>query len=182
MEATDRGVSTEQVSQLAQVNKLRPKESDFIGKPGYERKYAKDGTYKWRYKFRPNDNGKLTREGAEVQERLRPFQEADTNRVLGLPKKPAVAMRDRDGKINYIDPTLADKQARKAGWTHVWRAGGASVERGVDGMLFRRWRNGWEPLGVRCLGKPLVDAPLESPQRDPSMGIWVQNNGEWVKA
>lgn len=182
----DRAMTPEQFREYDRVSRLRPKESDFIGKPGYKRTYRKDGTYSWRYRYKPNHGeNRPTKESAEVWERMKPFVAADTARKLSRERPAKAVLRDQDGGVRYLDPALADKAARRNGWTHYWRAAGNRVERGIDGMLFRSAPRGWEPLGVRCLGAPATAeaaAPLPSPQRDPFGNEWVAAGDGWVLA
>lgn len=171
------------VGTIAQANKLRPTESDFAGKKGFKRRYRKDGSYEWRYRYKPNDHGKVTREGAEVQEMLRPFQRADIERTArDQAKREKVNLRDANGALHAIDAPLADAIARQRGWTHARRSKRHRVERGVDGMLWQLDRVGWRPLGVRCLGTPISGKRTISKigiQRDPSGNPWRWIAGEW---
>jgi hypothetical protein len=99
--------------------------------------------------------------------------------------KAKVAMRDADGNIQLVAPALAEKTARRTGWGHVWRAGGALVERGFDGMLFRLIGGEWEPTGLRCLGEPLSgtsEVTLLGVQRDPSGHPWYATNEGWERS
>lgn len=180
---SDRHYGPEHVADLAKNEKLKPKEEHFIGRKGYERKYRPDGSYKWRYKFKPNDQGKETREGAMVKEMLRPWQRAEAERsAKNQAMVERVAQRDRDGQIHYVDAALADATARKAGRSHAWRAGGVRAERGIDGMWFRLIRDEWEPTGrleIKTCGKR---CPRGGIQRDPDGNRWAYFAGAWRRA
>jgi hypothetical protein len=100
-------------------------------------------------------------------------------------------LRDDNGGVRYVDAALADGAARRNGWSHVWRAHGASVERGVDGMLWRSLGGAWMPTGRWCLGTPLSvksrppqgkrDGSIKTAgvQRDPDGEPWRWIDGEW---
>lgn len=178
-------VTPTEVAEQARVQKLAPVEGDFIGKKGYERKYNPDGSYKWRYSYTPNEGGKQTRESHEVWEMMKPFVAADTERVHkkrhGIER---ATLKDKDGRVRLVRAAQADACARQNGWTHAWRAGGASVASGPQGMLFRRAPEGWEPLGVRCLGTPLRgnrEVPCRGVQFDPSGMPWRGLGDHWVR-
>jgi hypothetical protein len=162
-------------------NKLKPTESDFKGKKGYKRTYRPDGSYEWSYSFTPNENGKKTKEAQEVGEALKPWQRAEVERMARRPVKPKDKLRDQNGEIRLIDPAKADLTARKNGWSHVWRAGGVPVESGVNGMLFRRNGNGWEPTGRLEAGVMGREAPTDQVQHDPDGNPWVYNGMEWSR-
>jgi hypothetical protein len=182
-------VTPGQLEERKAAVKKRPRESDFIGKPGYSRTYNDDGSYSWRYQFRPNDgHGKPTREGAEAIEMMRPSIAADTERNAKLQARiPRAKLVDQDGGVQFVDAAKADVVAQRNGWRHRWRAGGRRVERGPDGMLFAWDSHGraWEPLGVRCLGTPLRGGARVSRrglQRDPDGMPWRWIAGEWRSA
>lgn len=73
-------ISDPHIRQGAINRTLLPTEADFKGKKGYRRRYRKDGSYTWRYRFKPNENGKLTKEAVEVGERMRGFNVAEMER------------------------------------------------------------------------------------------------------
>lgn len=81
MKPTDRVATNADVKAIGKSNRLKPKESDLIGKRGYKRHYREDGSYTWTYDYKPNDHGKPTREGAEAMELLRPSMRADAERL-----------------------------------------------------------------------------------------------------
>lgn len=178
-----RSLTHEQVADVGRCQALLPTEAQFVGKKGYKRKYRADGTYEWRYRYTTNHKGKLTREANEVLEMMRPFSKADTDRHSALEqKKPRVALKSRDGAIQFVEPALADRTARQNGWTHVWRARGNRVERGPDSMLFRCVGGEWEALGVHCLGTPLwgsATVPRRGVQHDPDGRPWRWIAGSW---
>jgi hypothetical protein len=180
---SDRVVTPQQVADIGRCQGLLPREADFVGRKGYRRTTRPDGSYAWRYRFQQNVGGKRTRAGHEVLERMTPFIRADTERHAKLEaKRPRAALKDRDGGVRYLDPALADDAARRNGWSHNWRARGNTVERGVDGMLFRCAAGAWEPLGVNCLGAPLrgtSHVPRRGIQHDPSGRPWRWIAGEW---
>jgi hypothetical protein len=179
---TERTLTPAEVKEVGRVQRLKPKETDFIGKPGYRRTYRPDGKYDWSYEFKANDNGKVTNEAREFGERLLPFQRADTERQSRLQSKvEKVRLKDQNGNTHYLDAALAGVGCPE-GWSHSWRPRGATVERGVTGMLWRRAPKGWEPLGVRCLGVPLSGRATVSPrgiQRDPDGNPWRHVMGKW---
>lgn len=184
-----REMTLEQVREVGRCQALLPRESEYVGKPGYERKVMPDGSYKWRYKFQQNDGQRIgtkrTREGNEVLERLKPFIRADTERHLKLAaREEQVALRDQDGGTRLVSAGLADQAARRNGWSHRWRARGNPVKSGVDGMQFRLIRDEWEPLGVYCLGEPIVGpkhVPRRGIQHDPDGAPWRFVAGRWRK-
>ena len=182
----DRHITSEQVAEIGRVQRLKPKESDLIGKRGYRREYREDGSYEWRYRFKTNDRGRPTKQALEVGEMMRPFQVADAERHLkNQAREERVALRDRDGHSHFLDPALADQTARQNGWSHRWRARGAAVECGTGGMMWRRARTGWEPLGVRCFGTPLFGGSARVSRRglqwDPDGAPWRWNGTQWVE-
>lgn len=66
--------------QGAKNRDLLPTEADFKGKKGYSRRYRKDGSYSWRYRFKPNENGRLTKEAQEVGALMHGFNLAEMER------------------------------------------------------------------------------------------------------
>lgn len=174
-------VTPEEVSDLRKANALRPKESDFIGRPGYRRKYRPDGSYEWRYRFKPNDHGKLTREAHEVGEMLAPSMHADADRSAKRSGKTVrAALRDGDGKVRFVEHRLADQAAKRHGWSHVWKSGGLIVKRGLRGdMLWRLVRDEWEPTGKSQVGVLAPEVPCEGVQTDPDGADWIGANGAW---
>ncbi len=179
-------VTREQVKDIGRCQKLLPVEADFIGRKGYSRKYRPDGSYEWRFRYRPNVNGKATKTQEEMVQRMRPFMRADVERHGKIQaKQERVAMKDGEGRVGLVDAGLADQAARRNGWTHSFRARG-NVEPGVGGkypMLWRRCAGGaWEPLGVHCLGTPLRGSPTvprRGIQLDPDGNPWRWIAGEW---
>lgn len=173
----------EQVAEVGRCQRLLPKESDFIGKKGYKRKYRPDGTYEWKYSYTTNHNGKLTKEAQEVIQMMTPFSKADTERHLKMQRtKPRATLRDHKGQLCQVDESMADQTARANKWHHHWRPRGNRVEFGPDGMLFRCVGGDWEPLGVRCLGTPLRGkalVPRRGIQHDPDGDPWRWINGKW---
>jgi hypothetical protein len=177
-----RAVSLEDAKEVARIQSLTPPEEAFKGKRGYQRKYDKNGRYKWRYRYKSNENGKLTREGAEVQEMLMPSLRASSERQAKH-KAPVVALKDQGGQVHYVDPALAEGAARQNGWSHRWRAGGESVESGVDGMLWRwlRHKKEWEPTGRYEAGILGRTVECKGIQRDPDGHPWRGLEGRWVR-
>jgi hypothetical protein len=180
----EREVTPAQVADIGRAQRLKPTEQDFKGKPGYWRKYRPDGSYDWGYRFRPNDgHGNLTPEGAAVQEMMRPFQVADTERHAALQgRTDRIAVKDGDGRVQYLEPQVAENAVHRAGWRHHWRAGGIRVERGPDGMLWRWFGGGWTPTGRHCLGTPFRGSPFVTRrgiQRDPYGDPWRFAAGAW---
>lgn len=154
-------LQADQIKDKAEVRKLLPTEKDFIGRPGYERKYTGgvdcDGKprYKWRFRYRPNVDGKWTKTGGEVLERMRPFMKADTERHQKLEaQKERARLKDSNGSVHYVDPSLADKAARRNGWRHPISGKRSQVERGPDGMAFKLVSGEWQPTGKWCLSTP----------------------------
>lgn len=185
--------AVQRVKDLRDTRKLLPTEKDFIGRPGYERKYNRDGSgrYKWRFRFRPNVDGKWTKEGAEVLERMRPFWKKDNERhQKNEAKKERAAMRDRDGRVQYVDPHLADKAAERNGWGHFTHRSRNVIETGPDGMLWKWLSGGWYPTGRWCLSTPYSqknrpkggksDGSINfGVQHDPNGTPWRFVGGEW---
>jgi hypothetical protein len=190
------GLSPEQFSEHQQVHRKRIKESDLVGKKGYERKYNPDGTYRWRYKYPVNDRGKPARAFSESVEMMAPYNrgaaEFYQKHHAGQPK---AALLNHEGQTRLVEPALADQTARRTGWSHRWRAGGSRVESGPGGMLFRQVRGGWEPIGEGrwCLGTPLTTGGRPRcgkkdgamlrlyPQMDPDGEVWEWTLGEWQR-
>lgn len=186
------------IKDKASVRKLLPTEKDFIGRPGYERKYtgelnhSGEPIYKWRYKYRPNVDGKWTKEGGEVLERMRPFMKADSERHMRLEaQKQRAKLKDQSGAVHYVEPHLASTAAQRNGWGHVVSRGRNRVEVGLDGMLFKLIGNNWHPLGRWCLSEPWGQAGRPKGgrrdgsmvsrgiQRDPDGVPWRFVEGEW---
>lgn len=176
-------ITRSDIDNIGAVQKLKPTESDFKGKKGYRSWLDKHGKRQWAYDFKPNDAGKPTKAGLEVQEMLKPFQRADAERHSRLQGKIEREMlRDGDGGRQYVEPHLARATAQKNGWHHAFNYRPTPIERGPDGMLWRATRGGWEPMGVRCLGTPLVGSrtvPCRGRQRDPEGAPWGYIRGQW---
>lgn len=189
------GLSSEQFAEHQQAQRKKVKESDLIGRKGYERKYNADGTYRWRYKYGVSNQGKPTREFSESVEMMAPYSRASVEFYQKHhANKPKAALVDHEGRTRLVEPALADQTARRTGWSHRWRAGGSRVESGPGGMLFRmKTRGGWEPIGNGrwCLGTPLtaggrprrgkMDGTMLRlyPQIAPDGEIWEWVLGEW---
>ena len=178
------GITKREVDEKARIAKLKPTEAEFIGRPGYSRKYRKNGSYKWKYDFTPNDgHGKLTREAEEVGDMMTPFNDAATEHQAAVQgRAPKAALRDASGTVQYVDPPIADATAARNGWRHHWRAGGLQLERGLQGgQLFRRLSGGWEPTGrtEAAITGALADKSVIhiSPDGKP----WRWSSGEWRK-
>lgn len=178
-------ITPQEVAEVGRVERLKPTEADFTGKPGHWRKYRADGTYEWGFKFRPNEDGKLTRDAEMVGEMFRPHNRAALeHQSLKKAAKPRETLRDGDGRVHFVDARLAPAAAARNGWHHHWRPRGNPVERGRGGMLWR-WAGRWEPLGVRCLGTPLFgrrEVDEDSVQFDPDGEAWEHVDGEWRAA
>jgi hypothetical protein len=158
------------------TNRVRhsPREQDFIGRKGYRRTYSADGKkYTWRYRDTPH----------AVGEAMKPYWRAETERQdRKRAKQETVALRDKDGGIRRVDPSIADATARRQGWSLLPGYGGVQVERGADGMLWRRVAGQWWPTGKRCLGTPLrgrASISRGGVQHDPSGHPWRFIRGEW---
>ena len=179
-------VTPQQVEDRKAALALRPKWKDLEGKPGFRKHYTdpvRPNYFEWTYDIKPNDgHGKPTREGAEMVEMLLPSIAADTERGLKLNARvPRSSLRDQDGNTQFVEAWRADETAARNGWGHRWRARGRRVERGEGGMLWA-WDRGWMPLGVRCLGTPLVGSAKvsrEGFQFDPDGNPWRWIAGEW---
>lgn len=173
------------VKEKAALERLKPTEADFAGKPGYSRKYKPGGGYDWSYKFRPNEDGKLTNEAQEVGEMMSNFNRVSLeHQVKTQANVSRETLLDGNGRKQYVEAGMADAVARKNGWRSAWKPGGNLVERGSRMMLFRWIAGDWYPLGVRCLGTPLSGAarlPRTGLYRDPSEGVWRWKAGEWRK-
>lgn len=91
-----------EVQDQAKCDALRPTESMYKGKPGYRQFHTKivkgkkvevpgprkDGYYEWAHKIVPNVGGKLTREGHEDLEAMRPYVLATAGRQAKLHGAP----------------------------------------------------------------------------------------------
>ena len=166
-----REVSQEVVAERGRIEKLKPKESDFMGKKGYRRKYNPDGSYQWRYRFKPNDGRKATREFNETVEMMRPFSRAAVElSSREQAKQPKVAMRDLNGNVQNIAPHLADKVAR-GGWRHAFMGRGTVTMVARAGVLWKMTRSGWR----------MVQAPKkrEGLLSDPAGELWRHVSGRW---
>jgi hypothetical protein len=109
------------------------------GLPGYYEKPGKvwrtgvgyvDG-YKWGVKFKPNENGKMTRTAAAIGEGMRPFNRAEIHRQA--------EMAMERGVMPYQAPM---------------RPGGAPTAEGPSGMLFVRVGDEWLATGRWCSTTP----------------------------
>jgi hypothetical protein len=172
----------QQVKEKAACEKLLPTEKDFAGRPGYSRKYRPDGTYEWKYSYRPNVDGKLTKEGGEVIERMKNFTRADSERHLKNQKKVDRAkMKDKDGGVRFVEASLADEAARRNGWSHALSGRRCRIETGPDGMLFKLEPRGWRPLGRWCLSRPFSQGKRpETGRKDGTMrpvGVQLDPDG-----
>lgn len=190
----DTWVREADIAEQTRVRKLAPTESEYVGRPGYERKYREDGSYTWRYRFRPNEGGRLTREASEVGEHMAPFVQADAERHAKRQAKiPKVKLKDKDGRVRYLEPGLADATARKNGWSHAWDVGGNRIEVGLEGMLWRLVAGQWEPTGRWCTSRPFGHSPrpkrgkadgsfkCSGMLRDPDWNLWEARGRKWVR-
>ena len=154
-----------EVAEIARVQRLAPTEDDVKGKPGYSRTYREDGSYEWHYTHEQNDShGKLTSAGHEAQEMMQPFLEANTERMAARSvATPAVAMRDADGRTQFVRPEMADGVARRNGWRHkVVVRGRRSAVAMADGTYLSRSGQRWQVealTGNRILEGKLLVAP-----------------------
>lgn len=185
-----------QVAEIGRVRALLPGEAQFKGRKGYKKRYCfnADGTprrsiydghhvHEWRYDYKTNEKGKLTREASEVLEMMRPFSKADVARHLNNQgKKPLVRLRNRAGGIDYLPPEIAETASGRKGRTHIWTVRGGEF-RGVcwgpDGMGFVRMRGEWRPTGKLGVGVFARKAPRSSAQRDPDGGLWLWIDRAW---
>ena len=183
-----------ELAEMRKARSLMPGEDQYVGKKGYARKYREDGSYEWRYRFQPNEGGRLTREAHEVGEHIAPFVRADHERHTKLQAKvPKVRLKDHNGQVRYLEPGLADATARRNGWSHAWVAGGNRVEVGIEGMLWRELSDGWEPLGRWCITRPndWAQVPTRGKAdgsfrcsgvlRDPDWNLWEASGRKWVR-
>jgi len=142
-----------EVAAIAKAQALKPTEAEFIGKKGYSRRYRKDGSYTWRYRFKPNLNGVKTKEQQEVESLMRPFHRADTERVAELQsRRERVSVRDGAGQRQYLEPDKVDETAQRNGWKHDWRGSG--------GMIRPEMPDGYRPRWVRKDGEWIDTEPV----------------------
>jgi hypothetical protein len=97
-------------------------------------------------------------------------------------KRPQEALRDGNGAVHFIDPSLAKSAAERNRWSPVRNVGGSSCGWGIEGMAFRWEGTQWYPLGVRCLGTPLTgrrELPKKGLYHDPDGFPWRWHGGEW---
>lgn len=188
-----REITATEVAERTANRNLCPTESDFAGLPGYQK--SRRGNGRWRYQFQPNDgHGRLTRAGSEVQERMAPYQRAEVARQLTASAAlERVELRDSNGQTHYVEAALADDTARRDGWSHVGRHCGNPVERGPDGMLWKRLQGVWEPTGRWCTSEPWTQTfrpehgcrcgamKCRGVQRDPDGQPWRGLGTEWVR-
>jgi len=142
-----------------------------------------NGRFQYAYEFKPNEGGKLTREAHEALEWMKPATDEGLRRSMSQQTaRDRVRLRDTDGRSRIIDAALAEQTARRNGWSHVWRAGGLTVESGVEGdMLWRQVADGWEPTGRKTVGVLGEPADVTVVQFDPDGEPWTWNGSEWVR-
>lgn len=179
----ERRATQKDVDEKASVQKLAMTESDFqtVNPKGHKREYREDGGYSWTNSYTPNDgHGKLTPIAQAVTGGMKKFADADTERARKLQENiERTAMSDGNGGTHFVEPGQADDCARRNGWGHRWRAGGLVLKAGPEGMLFRLFRDAWEPTGkitAGVMGKP---CPRRGVQHDPDGRPWVFRAGEW---
>lgn len=130
-----------------------------------------------------DSRGRRTKASLKLQEMFTPFVRSETSRARARLPREKEAVIDRNGSLHYLEPQIAKNLSRSMGLRPVIRLGGVAVVPGPDGMLFRWLARSWMPLGVSCLGTPLVGSPRVSRktiQRDPSGQPWRWIDGEWV--
>lgn len=118
-----------QVDHQARNKKLAPKITDFIGRKGFthrvEQETRSDGTVKnvdvvsWK----PNENGKPTRQAEEVNEARRAHRAAELERAVELAGHRATEAMSDGGGTRYVPPHLAAQSAERNGWSHRWMRG-----------------------------------------------------------
>ena len=173
---------TSAVKETGRIERLKPVEKDFINKPGYERKYRKNGKYDWRYRFQANKGtGTLTREAREVQEMMAPYVKASDEYQRGKQAAiPKVEVRAPNGVVQQVEERKLG-QLERQGWKKPRRVRTYHDQRGSSGMLWK-WVDGWEPTGRWCYTKPFF--PEKKPpdgRPDGSMkgtGIHYSPDGE----
>lgn len=140
--------------------------------------------YQWANSGKSNKNGKLTKVGAGIIDMFQGFVRADNERFGALQENvERVAMKDAEGRPQFVEPGQADDCARRNGWGHSWRARGLITRTGPDGMDFR-WidSRGWEATGyVLRRGERVPIEPIGA-QRDPDGNPWEFTDGEWRRA
>jgi hypothetical protein len=179
-----RPITAAQIEDRAKTEALKPTESVYENEPGFQRTYREDGSYTWTcdVSLEKNMNG-VSGYDALVDD-MTPFIRADERRFGQMSAMmEREQLRAQDGSIQFIDPGMAGVTARRNGWRHVWRAGGATVRLGTDGRMLWRYVGGWLPTGRRCLGTPLV-GKAEVPKTgicyyDPDGQPWRWKRGEW---
>ena len=172
---------------IGKCQRLKPREADVLeefGKKGHKIWYE-NGLRKWNHSITSNDGTGPTKEFKAMCEMVKPFARADSDRVAAMQAvQHRTALKDKNGKTQYVDAALADVTARRNGWGHRWQPRGLRVERGVGGMLYRwlGYDRGWEPLGVTCLGTPLAGsgkADKKIIHYDPEGTAWEWKHGRW---
>ena len=129
-----------EVKAIGKVQALKPTEDQFVGKQGYQRRYRKDGSYTWSYRWRPNINGVKTKEQKEVDALMQPFQRADSERVANLQgRRERIALRDSEGRRQYLEPDKLDHATRQNGWRHDWRGAGGMIKPELPPGYRARW-------------------------------------------
>ncbi len=178
----ERVITTEQVAHKEKVREMLPDErAVYDNNPkGHKRKYRADGNYSWTNTYKTNDHGKLTPEAEGAIRLMQPFVEADTARVGTIQEKlDRVRMVDSEGRVSFVEPAQANDSASRNGWRHFWRAGGLVTRSGPDGMLFRLWRDEWEPTGRLEVGILGRECTRDGIQRDPDGWSWWHDGEEW---
>ena len=174
----------EQVKAAAKSRRMRMTEADFqaINPAGHKRMYRPDGSYEWRNSWRPNEGGKLTRTAEAINEGLRPAQKFDQERHSEAQARiERVKLVDSRGEVHYVESGRADASAQANGWGYSWKAGGLILKAGPDGMIFRLWRDEWEPTGRLEAAITGEECPTDTFQRDPDGNTWGYDDGEWRK-
>lgn len=129
-------------------------------------------------------SGNRTAEGKKLEAMMTPFARAESERARGMAvRHPApVALKDADGSRRYVPPHLERDATTRNGWRSGARAQGSLVERGEGGMLWSLAGGKWRPLGVKCLGTPLVGNGRVSKrglQHDPDGRPYRWISGRW---
>lgn len=140
-------VTQERVAEKAKVERLNMTEADAeaINPSGHKRTYRADGSYEWSNTWTPNDgHGNLTPTMNAISERIAPYIEAERSRQTAIQERiERVQLKDGDGRVQYVEPHMADATAARNGWRHRWT--GRATRTFRNGVWYVRDGREWRP-------------------------------------
>jgi hypothetical protein len=132
---------------------------------------------RWSVDMRERRNRGLWKELSTAQRRVK------IERAGKLNARPKAMLTDRvTGQVQHVLVEDAERIGRSRNLKPAVHWGGCPVERGPDGMLFRRVSRRWEPTGRSCLGTPLDGSDPEDvkpEQESPSGELWIKGPHGW---